>query len=138
MRAPEAARRLILHESYNFHTIRLTVILQDLCCAKVMHESGEQIMAMYGYARVSTDGQTLASQEAQLQTAGCAKIYSERASGAKTDRAVLAKVLARLEQGDGLVVTRLDRLARSTRDLLNTPDTTTGKEAGFRPPPAPW
>jgi DNA invertase Pin-like site-specific DNA recombinase len=89
-------------------------------------------MAMYGYARVSTDGQTLAAQEAQLQAAGCAKIYSEKASGAKSDRAVLARLLARLEQADVLVVTRLDRLARSTRDLLDTLDTITQKGAGFR------
>jgi len=89
-------------------------------------------MTTYGYARVSTGGQTLSAQEAQLQAAGCAKVYSEKASGAKTDRAALAKVLARLEQGDVLVVTRLDRLARSTRDLLNTLGTITQKGAGFR------
>jgi len=89
-------------------------------------------MATYGYARVSTDGQTLAAQEAQLQSAGCIKVYSEKASGAKTDRAALRKVIARLDQGDVLVVTRLDRLARSTRDLLNTLDNITKVGAGFR------
>ena len=89
-------------------------------------------MAMYGYARVSTDGQTLVAQEAQLQAAGCVKVYSEKASGAKTDRAALSKVMARLDQGDVLVVTRLDRLARSTRDLLNTLDTISRKGGGFR------
>ena len=51
--------------------------------------------------------------------AGCAKVFREKVSGAKTDRAELAKVIKRLEAGDVLVVTRLDRLARSTRDLLN-------------------
>src|SRR6516165_2909321 len=76
-------------------------------------------MAVYGYALVSTDGQSLAAQDAQLHAAGCAKVYSEKVSGAKTDRAELAKVLDRLQPGDVLVVTRLDRLARSTRDLLN-------------------
>jgi len=76
-------------------------------------------MTTYGYARVSTDGQSLAAQDAQLHAAECAKVYSEKVSGAKTDRAELAKVLDRLQPGDVLVVTRLDRLARSTRDLLN-------------------
>jgi DNA invertase Pin-like site-specific DNA recombinase len=76
-------------------------------------------MTIYGYARVSTDGQSVASQDAQLRAAGCAKVYSEKISGAKTNRAELAKVLKRLVEGDVLMVTRLDRLARSTRDLLN-------------------
>ena len=80
-------------------------------------------MTIYGYARVSTDGQTLAAQDAQLHAAGCAKVYSEKVSGAQTDRAELAKLLKRLDEGDVLVVTRLDRLARSTRDLLNILDT---------------
>ena len=89
-------------------------------------------MTIYGYARVSTDGQTLASQDAQLHAAGCAKTYSEKASGAKTDRAELAKVLRRLEPGDVLVVTRLDRLARSTRDLLNILHTLGERGVGFK------
>ena len=75
-------------------------------------------MAAYGYARVSTGGQSLASQDAQLRTAGCTKIYAEKVSGAWSDRPELAKLLKRLDQGDVLIVTRLDRLARSTRDLL--------------------
>ena len=89
-------------------------------------------MTIYGYARVSTDGQTLASQDAQLHAAGCAKVYSEKVSGAKTDRAELAKVLRRLQAGDVLMVTRLDRLARSTRDLLNILDAITKAGAGFK------
>ena len=90
------------------------------------------IMTIYGYARVSTDGQSLASQDAQLHAAGCAKVFSEKVSGAKTDRAELAKVLKRLDAGDVLMVTRLDRLARSTRDLLNILDTITKAGAGFK------
>jgi DNA invertase Pin-like site-specific DNA recombinase len=89
-------------------------------------------MTTYGYARVSTDGQTLAAQDAQLRAAGCAKVYGEKVSGAKTDRAELAKLLKRLEAGDVLMVTRLDRLARSTRDLLNILDTIAKAGAGFR------
>ena len=77
-------------------------------------------MTVYGYARVSTDGQSVAVQEAQLRAAGCAKVYSEKISGKATEgRAELAKALRRLSEGDVLMVTRLDRLARSTRDLLN-------------------
>jgi len=89
-------------------------------------------MTVYGYARVSTDGQTLAAQDAALRTAGCAKTYSETASGAKTDRAALRKVISRLADGDTLVVTRLDRLARSTRDLLNILDEIAKRGAGFK------
>ena len=80
----------------------------------------------------ATDGQTLASQDAQLHAAGCAKVYSEKASGARTDRPELAKLLRRLDEGDVLMVTRLDRLARSTRDLLNILDTVAKAGAGFK------
>src|SRR5882762_6647394 len=89
-------------------------------------------MTMYGYARVSTDGQTLVAQDAALTAAGCAKVYGETASGARSDRPQLAKVLRLLRKGDTLIVTRLDRLARSTRDLLNTLDAIARKGAGFR------
>jgi DNA invertase Pin-like site-specific DNA recombinase len=73
-----------------------------------------------GYARVSTDGQSLDSQQASLKAAGAERIFSEKISGAVTDRKALAKAIAALGDGDVLLVTRLDRLARSTRDLLNT------------------
>ena len=89
-------------------------------------------MTIYGYARVSTDGQSLASQDAQLHTAGVAKVFSEKVSGAKTDRIQLGKLLKTLDQGDVLIVTRLDRLARSTRDLLNILDTIAKAGAGFK------
>ena len=89
-------------------------------------------MTTYGYARVSTNGQDLTSQEHELLAAGCAKVFKEKVSGAKTDRAELAKVIRTLQPGDVLVVTRLDRLARSTRDLLNVFATVSEREAGFR------
>jgi DNA invertase Pin-like site-specific DNA recombinase len=90
-------------------------------------------MAIYGYARVSTDGQTLAAQEAQLRTNGCDKVFSEKVSGASAaNRPELIRVLAELQDGDVLLVTRLDRLARSTRDLLNILDTIAKAGAGFR------
>jgi DNA invertase Pin-like site-specific DNA recombinase len=87
---------------------------------------------LYGYARVSTDGQSLASQDAELHAARCVKVYAEKISGARSDRPELAKVLKRLETGDVLVVTRLDRLARSTRDLLNILDAIAKAGAGFK------
>ena len=73
-----------------------------------------------GYARVSTDGQTLDAQQATLRLAVVEKVYSEKISGAVTDRPALAKAIGGLGNGDVLIVTKLDRLARSTRDLLNT------------------
>jgi DNA invertase Pin-like site-specific DNA recombinase len=89
-------------------------------------------MPLFGYARVSTRDQDLAAQDAELRAAGCAKVFKEKASGAKTDRPELAKAISRLEPGDVLVVTRLDRLARSTRDLLNVLDELAKRDAGFR------
>ena len=87
---------------------------------------------IYGYARVSTDGQSVDAQVRQLTKAGCKKVFRETASGAKTDRAQLRKALDQLDAGDVLMVTRLDRLARSTRDLLNTLAAITDRKAGFR------
>lgn len=87
---------------------------------------------IYGYARVSTDGQTVAAQVGALTAAGAVRVFRETASGAKTDRAQLRKALTALEAGDVLMVTRLDRLARSTRDLLNTLATIADRKAGFR------
>jgi DNA invertase Pin-like site-specific DNA recombinase len=70
-------------------------------------------MAVYGYARVSTDGQSLPAQLAELKTANCEKIFQEKISGARPDRKQLTRLMAALTKGDVLVVTRLDRLARS-------------------------
>lgn len=89
-------------------------------------------MTVYGYARVSTDGQSVDAQVRQLTDAGCGKVFREVASGAKGDRAQLARAIDALQPDDVLMVTRLDRLARSTRDLLNTLAAITAKEAGFR------
>jgi DNA invertase Pin-like site-specific DNA recombinase len=79
-------------------------------------------MAIIGYARVSTDGQSLQSQTEALHSAGCGRVYSEKISGAYADRPQLAKAIQALGNGDTLIVCKLDRLARSTRDLLNTLD----------------
>jgi len=96
-------------------------------------------MAIYGYARVSTDGQSVAAREAQLRAEGCAKVYSEKVSGKATDgRTELAKLLKRLGEDDVLMVTRLDRLARSTRDLLNILHDLGQRGIGFKSLKDPW
>src|SRR6202030_341877 len=92
------------------------------------HKSGMK----YGYARVSTDGQSVDAQVRQLAKAGCKKVFREVASGAKTDRAQLRRLLGQLDDDDVVTVTRLDRLARSTCDLLNTLAAITDRKAGFR------
>jgi DNA invertase Pin-like site-specific DNA recombinase len=87
---------------------------------------------IYGYARVSTDGQSVAAEVKDLRAAGAAKVFRETASGAKTDRLQLRRALEKLDTDDVLLVTRLDRLARSTRDLLNTLAAIAAKGATFR------
>jgi DNA invertase Pin-like site-specific DNA recombinase len=89
----------------------------------------------YGYARVSPGGksESVDAQARQLTKAGCKKVFRDlHVSGAKTDRAQLRRVIDQLTRGDVLMVTRLDRLARSTRDLLNTLATIADRKAGFR------
>jgi Resolvase, N terminal domain len=85
-----------------------------------------------GYARVSTDGQTLDAQQAALAAAGAERVFAEKISGAVPDRKALARAIAALGPGDVLLVTQLDRLARSTRDLLNVLDAVARAGAGFR------
>ena len=85
-----------------------------------------------GYARVSTDGQSVAAQVAALTAAGAASVYRETASGAKSDRAELRRMLTEIGAGDVVLVTRLDRLARSTLDLLATLKAIADKGAAFR------
>ena len=87
---------------------------------------------IYGYARVSTDGQSVDAQVRQLRAAGAGQVFRETASGVKTDRAQLRRVLGQLAAGDVLMVTRLDRLARSTRDVLNTLAMVADRKAGVR------
>lgn len=87
---------------------------------------------LVAYARVSTNGQTLDAQVEALRVAGAEGIFRETASGALTDRPQLEKAIGALGPSDTLVVTRLDRLARSTRDLLNTLDAVAKKGAAFK------
>jgi DNA invertase Pin-like site-specific DNA recombinase len=89
----------------------------------------------YGYARISPGGKSASveAQARQLIKAGCKKVFRDvHVSGAKADRAQLRRVIDQLEAGDVLMVTRLDRLARSTRDLLNTLAAIADRKAGFR------
>ena len=89
-------------------------------------------MAVIGYARVSTREQDLTIQREALRAAGCTKVFAEKMSGIRSDRPQLARLLNSLGPGDTVVVTVLDRLARSTLDLLNTIDVITKVGAQFR------
>jgi DNA invertase Pin-like site-specific DNA recombinase len=91
-----------------------------------------------GYARVSTQGQTLEAQLEQLKDAGCEAIYKEIASGSRSDRQQLKALLKDLQPGSALVVTRLDRLARSTVDLLTTIKAIADKGCLFKSLAEPW
>lgn len=86
---------------------------------------------IHGYARVSTDGQSVTAQVAALQEAGAVKVWCEVASGAKTDRAQLRKAIAALEPSDVLMVVRGDRAARFVRDMLNLLAQIIAKGAAF-------
>jgi len=91
-----------------------------------------------GYARVSTDGQSLEAQQTALSAVGCERVYAEKISGAIGDRPQLTKAIAALSEGDCLVVCKLDRLARSTRDLLNALAAIGDRGASFRSLGDPW
>jgi DNA invertase Pin-like site-specific DNA recombinase len=104
----------------------------SLCRTREQNRLGWVSKMIIGYARVSTDGQTLDAQQAALAGARAEKIFAEKVSGAVTDRKALARAIASLGVGDVLLVTGLDRLARSTRDLLNVLDAVGKAGAGFR------
>ncbi len=91
-----------------------------------------------GYARVSTYGQTLDAQLEQLRKEGCAKIYREKASGAKADRRELLKMLRAIGSNDVVTVTRIDRLARSTFDLFAIVKQIVDAGGQFRSLAEPW
>jgi DNA invertase Pin-like site-specific DNA recombinase len=98
----------------------------------------EEEMAILGYARVSTTGQDYNGQIADLKAAGCERIYREKVSGAKADRVELGKLLKATGPGDVVVVSRLDRLARSTLDLLSILRRVTEAGAKFKSLKDPW
>jgi DNA invertase Pin-like site-specific DNA recombinase len=90
------------------------------------------------YARISTDGQSVAAQVAALRKHGAGKVFRETASGAKTDRPQLRRMLGKLAPGDVVTVTRIDRLARSTFDLFGIVKRIVDAKAQFRSLAEPW
>lgn len=91
-----------------------------------------------GYARVSTGGQVLDLQRLRLSEAGCEKIFEEKISGARKKRLELERLLGELRSKDTVVVTRLDRLARSTTELLRVAEEIKEKSAGLQSLEEPW
>src|SRR3954466_15087017 len=87
---------------------------------------------LVGYARVSTIDQTLALQQDALQKAGCAKIFTDTASGAQTEREGLTEAISYVRAGDTLVVWKLDRLGRSLKDLITRITELNNREIGFK------
>jgi DNA invertase Pin-like site-specific DNA recombinase len=87
---------------------------------------------LIGYARISTHEQTLDLQIDALENAGCAKIFTDRVSGTKTERKGLTEALSHLRAGDTLVVWRLDRLGRSLRDLIDSITQLGNRGVGFK------
>jgi DNA invertase Pin-like site-specific DNA recombinase len=99
---------------------------QKLCFQK------SEVPMKYGYARVSSDTQDYQAQIETLKAAGCKRMYSEKASGKSTNgRPELAKLMKALNAGDIVAVTKLDRIARSSRDLHNILDELKEREVGF-------
>jgi len=93
---------------------------------------------LLGYARVSSDDQELINQRNELQAAGCSRVYAEKITGATRKRSELDRLLDHLRPGDVVTVTRLDRLARSTRDLLDIAERIQEVGAGLRSLAEPW
>ncbi|HEY0627951.1 MAG TPA: recombinase family protein [Sphingomicrobium sp.] len=91
-----------------------------------------------GYARVSTDDQNLDHQRERLHGAGCERLFEEKISGARRDRPELARLVDQLRKDDVIVVTRLDRLARSTSHLLEIAEAIRAKDAGLLSLAEPW
>ena len=92
----------------------------------------------FGYARVSTVGQTFAAQLDQLRKAGCSQIFREKVTGARPDRRELLKMLKAIGPGDVVTVTRIDRFARSTFDLFAIVKQIVDAKAQFRSLAEPW
>ena len=108
-----------------------TWVFNALGFVNLICEIGSQMIA-FGYARVSTQDQDLSAQVEALEAAGATKIYREKISGVRADRSQLAKLMASLQPGDVVLVAKLDRLGRSTRELLDLIDRIGKAGAVFR------
>lgn len=95
-------------------------------------------MRKIGYARVSTQDQTLEAQKEALLSAGADHLFTEKVSGANRNRPQLSALLDSLQEDDLVLVTRLDRFARSTLDMLTLAEAITAKGAAFRSLAEPW
>ena len=124
--------------SQDFRALRLTRCFQGVGLPARYDRKEPPPSRRLGYARVSTYGQTLDAQLEQLRKAGCAKVYREKATGARPDRRELLKQLKALAPGDVVTVTRIDRLARSTFDLFAIVKQIADAKAQFRSLAEPW
>jgi len=113
---------------------QITICTGDKRHTSAHHPTG----SLLGYARVSTSGQDLSIQRAQLQQEGCFRVFFEQVTGAQRDRPELEHLFGHLREGDVVLVTRLDRLARSTRDLLDIVEHVQSLGAGLRSLAEPW
>jgi DNA invertase Pin-like site-specific DNA recombinase len=109
----------------------------SLIASNFANRKGQSLLKT-GYARVSTLDQNLELQLRTLKKAGCQKIFREKASGASRQRPEFQRMLDQIRPGDIIVVWKLDRLARSTRDLLNTMETISEAGAKFESLSEPW
>lgn len=126
---------LCINHKFCKETLLVAIQWVRLC---IIYGGNCTVPTTYGYARVSTVGQTLEAQLAGLKAAGCERIFREKVSGARADRRELNKLLAGLQAGDAVVVTRIDRLARSTFDLFALVKSIVDSKAQFRSLAEPW
>jgi DNA invertase Pin-like site-specific DNA recombinase len=110
----------------------MTQQFQRVMSLHILFVKQEHQMAVVGYARVSTKDQNLSGQLAALKAAGADTVYREKVSAVRADRPQLAKLMAGLKQNDVVLVCKLDRLGRSTRELLDLIDRISKAGASFR------
>jgi DNA invertase Pin-like site-specific DNA recombinase len=129
-----------LRDRHGFEPWQKYLAEVDRCAISFAQESGSRGIRVMkiGYARVSTEDQHVDLQLDALTQAGCQRLFCEKVSGAGPQRPELLRMLEQLRAGDMVVVWKLDRLARSTRDLLATVETIRAAGATFRSLSEPW